>query len=397
MKRILFVDDEPAILQGLRDLLRSQRKVWQMSFADTGEEALKILATEPYDVVVSDMRMPRMDGATLLRHVQERYPRVVRIVLSGHTEVDAALRTVPIAHQFLVKPCESDRLRTVIQRACDLQTLLSDEGLRRRVGQITALPSAPRVYVALTKALVDPEVSLRDVAALIEKDMAMSAKVLQVVNSAFFGLPRRLSSLLEAVSYLGIGVIKNLVLSVEAFRELRGGEAAKGFDFDRAQRQCFVTGRVAQRLLPDRREAQDAFVAGTLHELGTLILATREPATFATVDAEAVARGLPRHVVEREHGGVSHAEVGAYLIGLWGLPYVIAEAVAHHHDPMRLDPTRFGVAEAVHCAAALTAEAIGASGAHEPPEPRLVERLDLTSALPRWREIAREEAGRIEI
>ncbi|MES2642661.1 MAG: response regulator [Myxococcota bacterium] len=397
MRRILFVDDEQAILDSLRDLLRPQRKVWQMSFARTGEEALKVLETEPYDVVVSDMRMPRMDGATLLREVKERYPRVVRIVLSGHTEMEAALRTVPIAHQFLGKPCEADRLRSVIQRTCDLQDLLHDENLRRRVGQITALPSAPRIYVALTKALVDPEVSLRDVAAILEKDMAMSAKVLQVVNSAFFGLPRRLSSLLEAVSYLGISVIKNLVLSMEAFRELRGGEAAKGFDVDRVQRQCFVTGRIAQRMLPDRRDAQDAFVAGTLHELGTLILATREPLAFATVDAEATARGVPRHVVEREQGGVSHAEVGAYLIGLWGLPYGIAEAVAHHHDPMRLEPTRFGVAEAVHCASALAIEAIGLPGVQEVPEPRLVERLDLGGSLPAWREIAREEANRSEV
>ncbi|MDP2305615.1 MAG: response regulator [Pseudomonadota bacterium] len=397
MKRILFVDDEPAILEGLRNLLRSQRKVWQMSFAASGEEALQILAVEPYDVVVSDMRMPRMDGATLLRHVKERYPRVARIVLSGHTELESALRTVPFAHQFLGKPCDGECLRSVIQRTCDLQTLLHDENLRRRVGQITRLPSAPRVYVALTKALSDPEVSLREVAALIESDMAMSAKVLQVVNSAFFGLPRRLSNMLEAVSYLGMGVIKNLVLSVEAFRELRGGEAAKGFDFDRVQRQCFVTGRIAQRLLSNRHEAQDAFVAGTLHELGTLILATREPLEFAIVDAQALAREVPRHVVEREAGGVSHAEVGAYLIGLWGLPYGIAEAVAYHHDPMRTDPTRFGVVEAVHCAAALASEAIGLAGFHEPPEPRLLERLGLQHALPGWREIAREEACRVEV
>lgn len=397
MKRILFVDDEPNILQSLRDLLRAQRREWEMHFVGSGEEALQLLEAQPFDVVVSDMRMPRMDGATLLRHVKERYPRVVRIVLSGHTEMEAALRTVPIAHQFLGKPCEADRLRSVIQRACDLQALLHNEALQRRMGGISALPSAPRIYVALTKALLDPEVSIRDVAQLIEKDMAMSAKVLQVVNSAFFGLPRRLSSVLEAVSYLGISLIKNLVLTVEAFRELRGGEAAAGFDVDRVQHQCFVTGRIAQRLLPDRRDAQDAFVAGTLHELGTLILATREAAAFAEVDARARAAGVPRHVVEREHGGVSHAEVGAYLIGLWGLPYGIVEAVAHHHDPLHLAPTRFGVVEAVHCASALAAEAMELPGIHEPPDPALLDRLNLAASLPEWRTIAREEARRVEV
>lgn len=401
MRRILFVDDEPQILQGLRDLLRPQRREWKMSFAESGEAALAILAAEPHDVVVTDMRMPRMDGAALLRHVQERYPRVVRIVLSGHTELESALRTMPMAHQFLGKPCEADRLRSVIQRACDLQALLDHEPLRRRMGQISALPSAPRIYVALTRALVDPEVSVRDVAALIERDMAMSAKVLQIVNSAFFGVPRRLTSTLEAVSYLGMGLIKNLVLSVEAFRELRGGEAARGFDVDCVQRQCLVTGRIAQRLLPDRREAQDAFVAGTLHEIGALILATREPVAYAEVIAEADARGVSRQVIERERDGVSHAEVGAYLIGLWGLPYGIVEAVAHYHDPLRLsgglDGGRFGVVEAVHVASALATEEMKLPGVHEPPDPHLLERLGLTGSLPEWRIVAREEALRTEV
>jgi HD-like signal output (HDOD) protein len=394
VKRILFVDDEPNILQGLRDLLRSQRREWQMSFASSGEQALAILDSEPFDVVVCDMRMPRMDGATLLKHVKERFPRVVRIILSGHTEIEAALRTVPIAHQFLGKPCEAERLCSVIHRACDLQALLDNEELRQRMGGIGALPSAPRVYVALTTALTNPDVSLREVSALIEKDMAMSAKALQVVNSAFFGLPRRLSSVNDAVNYLGINLIKNLVLTVEAFRELRGGEAAKCFDYEGVQKHCFVVGRIAQRLVSDRREAQDAFVAGTLHEIGTLVLATREAATFSDVDAEARGRGVPREVVERERGGGTHAEVGAYLLGLWGLPYGIVEAVAHHHDPMRLSPTRFGVVEAVHIADALAQEIAPVAGCFAPIDDAVVERLDLRGSLPAWREIAREEASR---
>src|ERR1700690_3600413 len=120
MRRVLFVDDEPQILEGLRHRLHRQRKQWEMLFAESGKAALKILAHEPVDVIITDMRMPQMDGATLLTKVKELYPRVVRIVLSGHAELETALRAVPVAHQFLNKPSEPGVIEGVVERACNL-------------------------------------------------------------------------------------------------------------------------------------------------------------------------------------------------------------------------------------------------------------------------------------
>lgn len=387
MKSILFVDDEQHILDGLRDLLRSKRREWQMSFASSGADALVELERQPFDVVVSDMRMPRMDGAALLRQVKERYPRVVRIMLSGQTEMEAALRSVPIAHQFLSKPCDAERLRSVIQRACDLQALLNDEELSRSLGGISSLPSVPKTYAAITHLLLDPEASLRELAALVETDMAISTRVLQVVNSAFFGLSRRLSSVQDAVSYLGINLVRNVVLTVEAFRDLHD-DGRSGLDVAAIQWDCVLTGRIARRLLTDPYDQQDAFTAGTLHDVGCLVLATRDPGHYAQITAEARARGLPRAAVERAHGGPTHAEVGAYLLGLWGLPYGIVEAVAHHHAPARMNSERFGVVEAVACAASLEGEITGSG---ETLDPVLVERFGLAPVLPKWRAIARSE------
>ena len=218
MRRVLFVDDEPRILEGLRRMLRSQRHDWELAFAPGGETALALMEASPFDVIVSDMRMPGIDGAALLCRVREKYPQVVRIVLSGHTELSTALRVVPIAHQFLAKPCDAQMLRVAIERACHLRALLSDEHIRRTVAALGDLPSLPRTYEALTQALADPDTSLQKVAKIIEQDVGISAKVLQLVNSAFFGVSHSMTNIQSAVSYLGINTLKSLVLSVEIFR-----------------------------------------------------------------------------------------------------------------------------------------------------------------------------------
>jgi HD-like signal output (HDOD) protein len=357
MKRILFVDDEPRILDGLRRMLHAQRQHWDMVFVASGEAALAELEATPFDVVVSDMRMPGIDGATLLTRVQERYPNAVRLVLSGHTELEAALRAVPVAHHFLTKPCAAAALQSAVDRACNLQVLLGNDVIRRIVGKMASLPSLPRVYSAVTRALTDPDVSLREVARLVEQDMAMCAKVLQLANSGFFGLPARVTNLQTAIGLLGTNMLKNLVLSVEVFRPFEQARGAASFSFDALQRHALLTARVAARLVADRRHAEDAFIAAVLHDLGMLVLATRLPEALGRIHAIVQETGRARHEVEAEQlEGVTHAEVGAYLLGLWSLPYPIVEAVAHHHAPWRVPQEKFGVLAAVYAADRLVRE-----------------------------------------
>jgi DNA-binding NtrC family response regulator len=116
MIRILFVDDDQDILAGLRNRLRAQRSRWDMVFVQSGYEALEELELASFDVVVSDMRMPLMDGAELLAQVKDRHPDVARIVLSGDAERDAVQRALPIVHQFLTKPCDGNVLRAAIEQ-----------------------------------------------------------------------------------------------------------------------------------------------------------------------------------------------------------------------------------------------------------------------------------------
>jgi len=393
MKRILFVDDEPMILAGLQNLLRRQRKQWEMTFVESGEKALEKLVDGLFDVIVSDMRMPGMDGATLLKEVQRRHPNVVRIVLSGHAELETALRSVSVADQFLAKPCDATSLQNVVDRACNLQLLLSDDTIRSAIGTIRQLPSAPQIYLAVTQALENPDTSMKDLAKLIERDMAISAKVLQLVNSAFFGLPQRVASVQQATSYLGANMIRRVLLSVETFSMFEK-ETVKGpFSLDVLQAHSNQVAAVASTLLSDPVRSGDAFMAGMLHDLGKLILAIYVPDHFQRAVALATERKLPLYIAEQELFGVTHAEVGAYLLGIWGLPYAIVEAVAHHHVPARVEHAAFDVLDAVYVAQALVSaisQGVRASSAPPHLDSAYVQAFGLESKLPEWRETASE-------
>ncbi len=356
MRRVLFVDDEPRILEGLRRMLRSQRHEWEMAFAPGGEAALALMEASPFDVIVSDMRMPGMDGASLLWRVREVHPEVVRIVLSGHTELSTALRVVPVAHQFLAKPCDAEMLRVAIERACHLKALLSDDSIRRTVTALGDLPSVPRTYEALTQALADPDASLQLVAKIVEQDVGISAKVLQLVNSAFFGITHSMTSIQSAVSYLGINTLKSLVLSVEIFRAFKPQKDLPGFSLEKLQHHAQLTAQIAARLPVPKHLADIALVAGMLHDVGKLILAWKISSHFESMLAEAHEANCPVHQVEERHNGFSHAEIGAYLLGLWGLPYTVVEAVALHHGPNRVPHQNFDAISAVYAANLLAHE-----------------------------------------
>ena len=219
MRRVLFVDDELSMLEGLRRMMHAQRHEWEMAFAAGGEAALALMEASPFDVIVSDMGMPGMDGARLLAQVRDRHPQVVRIVLSGEMELSTALRVVPVAHQFLAKPCDAGTLRVAVERACHLRGLLTDDSIRSTVGALRDLPSPPRTYDLLTKALTDPDTSLQALARIVEQDVGTSAKILQLVNSAFFGLANSITNIEHAVIYLGINTLRCLVVSLEVFSQ----------------------------------------------------------------------------------------------------------------------------------------------------------------------------------
>jgi len=388
MIRILFVDDEVRVLDGLRQSLRSKRKVWEVVCANSGALGLLELERGEFDVVISDMRMAGMDGAEFLSAVASRQPRAARIVLSGQMDEGSAARAAGAAHRFLAKPCDSGLLVETITRTLQLEQLLTSERMRECIGGMPALPSLPRVCMLLNRALTDKNSSLKQVTQIIEQDIGVAAKVLQLVNSSFFGMSRKSTSVAQAVSYLGANTLRNLVLANSLFAELGSGDVEL---MAREQNHSLLVGSVARQLLSSPEQAEIAVTAGLLHDAGKLALACRLPDEYAANVALASSKGIELHQVERERLGVTHAGVGAYLLGLWGLPNEVIDAVAAHHDPWENLQT-LDASAAVRIANELT-RALDPVQSPPGPEPAIppevLERLGLTDRVAKvWAHLA---------
>lgn len=375
MTRVLFVDDELQVLEGIEDMLRARRTGWQMEFALGGAEALERLAAAPFDAVVSDMRMPGMSGAELLERVRRGWPAAVRIILSGYADIGSALRAVPVAHEFLSKPCGPDALHEAVERATQLQAALNAEPLRAIVAGASDLPAEPGVFAALTAELSSADASIPQIAALVERDIGVSAKLLQIVNSAFFGRSRRIAGVGEAINLLGLALLRGLVLSVEVFTVFEP-RAGSRFSLARLEGHAGVVGSIACALV-DEEERAEALVAGLLHDVGRLLLASARPDELDAILDEQAGTGRPLHELEREHLGTTHAEIGASLLALWGLPFSIVSAVAHHHEPERTGAAGIDLAAAVAMAEALS------RGAEPPAE--LLAREGAAERIAAWR------------
>ena len=349
MNRILFVDDEPHLLAGLRRMLQVRHGGgWAMSFVDAGAAALEAMQAQPFDVVVSDFRMPGLDGAQLLAEVRVRYPRTVRLILSGYTEQRDLAKLAGVAHQFLTKPCDPGELKRTVELTLALGLQCHDERVRAEVSGIGTLPSAPPALQDLLAVLGSASCDTEPVAQALQRDVALSAKVLQLVNSSFFAPRRRTTSLEDAVLRLGVQTIRSLVPTSQP---VAGPDPAGPGERDGLQLlndHALETARLARRLAPPA-ERDDAFCAGLLHVCGHLVPAAGRPG----------ASGEPA------------ARAGAYLLALWGLPQEVVEAVARHSGPVEAGADRrLDLVSAVQLAHLLVESGrICACGPPAPPGP----------------------------
>lgn len=339
---ILFVDDDGGVLDGLRRQLRRRREVWELRFARSGEEALALLATETVDVVVTDVRMPGIDGLELLRRVRARFPAAVRIVLSGYASPADERQAYQAAHRVLPKPCEHDRLVEVLEQAVGTRVRVPERAVHTLVGGVDGLPSVPQVYTELQAVLRDEMSDAQSVARVIERDAVMVASVLRGANAAAFGLSEPVTRVRDAVAYLGRRMVTNMVLSLATFDRFR--EAGVSLSSMRLfQARAMATASVAMRLV-ERRDRDDAYVAAMLHDIGQLVMLVAFGGPYEAISGGDLA-------AERAAYSTTHDTVGAYLLGLWGLPSGVVEAVAAHHEP--LAESHHDVSRAVRIAGAL--------------------------------------------
>ncbi len=390
MQRILFVDDEPKLLSGLRRMLHGQRGEWAMEFAESGREALERLAEQPFDVVVSDMRMPGMDGSDLLRHVRQRHPATVRMILSGQCDRLAVLKAVGPAHQFLTKPCNSETLKGAIGRACRLRDRMPAPAARELVSRVEAIPSLPESLSKLAATLDDSSANAERVGRIVAADPGMAARVLQLVNSGFYGSPQPMVDPCRAAGLLGSERLAELVGSTEAFTAIDLPEASRepfADTVDHSRAVAEAAGRIA-RAESDRPElAAEARWAGLLHDVGALAILHQAPDRYADLSAASNDRDdICRH--ERRAFGADHAAMGAYLLALWGLPNSMVRVAALHHTPGEAGDAGFTALTAVHAANVFLRNAAdAASGRRCSLDYPYLERIGKTDRVAVWTEL----------
>jgi putative nucleotidyltransferase with HDIG domain len=401
-KRILFVDEDPSFLDSLNALLRHVPPEWQISFRTAARDVLRELEGQDFDVIVTGERLSDMGARELLTEVLRCYPLVVRIAFCRGMQPGLAIRTANPAHQYLTIPFDAGTLRKTLETAFRIRKMLVSPRLKALISRINSLPSLPAVHEKLIASLNDPEISSRSLGEIIAQDVGLTAKILQITNSSFFGLYRYIATPSEAAVYLGVDTIRALTLSAGVFAAFRQTSLPRAF-IEQLQAHSTMTGTVAGAIANAeglvKRESDTSMVGGLLHDVGKLVLASNYPKEYTDVLNVASKDGLTATEAEQQCFGETHAEIGAYLLWLWGFPDPVCNAVAHHHQPSLSSADQFTAAGAIHVADALDHEAEDAGVVARMDETYLVS-LGLDRRLPEWREVwleqvrRRDEAGR---
>jgi HD-like signal output (HDOD) protein/CheY-like chemotaxis protein len=328
MVRVLFVDDEPRVLDALKRQLRPYSDQWEMRFESSAHAAVEMLETWRPDVVVSDLRMPEVDGTKLLAVVAEKLPRAVRVVLTGMVNERSLVEALGVAHQFLAKPIDATAIQKVVERALSLRRWVARPEVASAVERLGSLPALPQVCRRIAEC-VRRDASLAEIGAVMGEDPGLTARLLQIANSAYFAPRRPITSVALAASFLGLEMVRSIVL----LQGLGGSALDAGVQsrMERIWRHSLEVAQASRALAVHERlprdEATSAFSLGVLHDIGALLLATRRE-SLEVGDAHHTAEEL-----ERARHGFTHAEAGAHLALSWGLPDDAVEVAALHHDP----------------------------------------------------------------
>ena len=395
-KRILFVGEDIALWEQLQSQSEGGSSKWDMAFAKTGLQALASLSQSPCDAVVADMQIPGMSGAQLLDEIMQRNPATLRFIRASLGDQQSAMKCVGTAHQFLVKPSDAETISHALDRAFSFKAWLPSEAVQKLITQMKKLPSPPNLYFKIVAELGSPDSSIENIGSMVAQDPVLSAKLLQVVNSAVFGLQMQVVSASEAVMYLGMETTKALVLLAHTFSYFDKVRTAE-FSVEKLWKHSVASGKLAEQIARaegcDAEVTGQAFTGGMLHDIGKLLLAANMPEEFKKALTKAREEQLYLWDAESSVLGASHGELGACLLSIWGLPMPIVEAVALHHYPVRFLSKQFCPLTAVHVANALEHElqAEKQGGVCAVADANYLAELGLEERLEVWRDLCREK------
>jgi HD-like signal output (HDOD) protein len=354
-KRILIADADAKVWVEFREALGES---WAVVGAGTASAALEEAQKQSFQVVVANYDLPDLSGAELLNRLRTSSPKTLRFIAAAEALKEKVMCHVLRGHQFLAIPFDRDTLKSSIERSMAADYGMNNS-LRELVGRIRTFPTIPSLYLEVVNALKDPNATTDEIGAIIAKDMAMTTKLVQVLNSAYFGLPRTITDPTEAVGILGFETVKSLIMTVKLLSQYDKVKPVY-FSIDSIWRHSTNVARTARVMALLETGDNDcsgiAYTAGLMHDLGKVILAANFDEQYQGAHNVARKQQIPLWEVEKDIFGASHGEIGAYLLGLWGMSAEVVKVAALHHSPLRSEDKSFSPLTAVHVANALEYE-----------------------------------------
>lgn len=329
-KSILFVDDEKPILNSFKRLfIKTDYNVY---LAISAADALSILKKQKIDMIISDVKMPQIDGYSLLNTVKEKYPNTIRIILSGYIDKKDIIKAVQnnIAKIYLLKPWDNKDLISLVNRLFNVRKTLNDIKIFDLLEKCDNIPTIPDIYTNVTN-LIKQEAPIEKISRSIEEDQSLTLKILQITNCAFYHI--KPASIKDAILYLGLDTIKNIMLTVQLF------------DFDNIfpinnsklkvlWKHSSVTNSLVQFLysnIYNKKIPNNYFIAGLLHDIGKLIFINNYPKEYDKILQ--ISNNVLVETEEKQILGLPHSILGAHLLNWYDFPYAVVEAATFHHIP----------------------------------------------------------------
>ena len=336
--QVLFVDDDLEYLSEVKDSSKKRELSFGCHFVQSSKEALVELASKKYDLIVSDLDMPEMNGEMLLQKVSYEYPSVLRFILSGKKDLVNVHRFFGVAQQVFSKDRPTEELFESIASAIELKQRITNPDILHCLQRFDSLPMIPQSFLKISELLRKEDFHQRELLDIIAKDLTLTTEVLRIANSAFFGSRKKIASVDSALNILGVSSLKNIVIFAELFKQ-PAGLSKKLFDVNKLWEHSVgvsnITVLLARNLGMSTEDRDAAFSAGLLHDLGKIILAKMRPLDYKKALELAENLSAPVYEAELALFGISHDEVGAHLLETWGFPLSIVEAVGYHHHELQ--------------------------------------------------------------
>jgi len=385
--RILLIDDQIDCLDQLKASLSSKQDDWTLEFSNNPQQALESIFSDPPTIVICDYSMPQINGAQLLREAESAHPFLHRFIIAEREDMGILEDGIGSAFHFLPKPCPADRLISEIQRCLSVEKWLGKTQIKNIVGTLGELPSLPSIYLKIVEALNDSNVSIESVGKAISTDITISARILKIVNSSYFGFEETISDISQAVSVLGIETVKNLVLAIQVFSESQHGKPDS--QTDQLWQHSMNVATAAKNLMMyetgSSKLAEGAYTSGLFHDIGKLIMQRAAPSAYESAQEFAQKKEIPSWEAEDEVLGCNHAEAGAYLLARWGLPIEVIESAALHHEPVNSSGSSFSSLAAVYVGNRLLKEK--QTNPNTEYECKFISGLGKSTEWPAWRKI----------